>query len=94
MSNAIVTFKIMPESVETDMEIIKEAAMKIAKEAGAKGDLQSKIEPVAFGLKQVLVLGMYEMNDNADFDAICDKMKTDIEGVASAEIAKMDLALG
>ncbi|MCF7798536.1 hypothetical protein K9M74_01395 [Candidatus Woesearchaeota archaeon] len=94
MSNAIVTFKLMPKSPDTDVESIKVAAEKIAKEAGAKGDTQTKIEPLAFGLKQVLVMGMYEMNDNADFDSICDKMKAEIDGVTQAEVANMDLALG
>ena len=94
MSNAIVTFKLMPESPETDVEAIKEKAEAMAKEAGAKGDTQAKIEPLAFGLKQVLVMGMYEMNDNADFDAICAKMAEEIEGVTQAEVANMDLALG
>ncbi len=94
MSNAIVTFKLMPESPDTDVEAIKVAAEKMAKEAGAKGETQAKIEPLAFGLKQVLVMGMYEMNDNADFDAICDKMKAEIDGVTQAEVANMDLALG
>lgn len=94
MGNAVVTFKLMPQSPETDVEAIKVAAEKIAKEAGAKGNTQTKIEPIAFGLQQVLVLGMYEMNDDTNFDAICDKMKAEIKEVNQVEIANMDLALG
>ncbi len=94
MSNAIVTFKVMPASPESDVEAIKVAAEKIAKEVGAKGETQAKIEPIAFGLKQILILGMFEMKDDTNFDAICEKMKKEIPDVATVEVANMDLALG
>ena len=92
MAKAIITFKLMPESVDVDLEPIREQALAIAKEAGAIGQMQSKEEPIAFGLKAVLVLAMYEVG-NADFDGIANKMSA-IENVQSAEVAKMDLALG
>ena len=82
----------MPESPDVDLEAIKTEALKIAEEAGAIGQLQSKIEPIAFGLKAVLILAMYDV-EGADFDAIAEKMGQ-IEGVQGAEVAKMDLALG
>ena len=93
MANAIVTFKIMPESPETDLDTIKDAALVIAKEGGSKGEMQAKIEPVAFGLKMVKVLAMYEVSDDNDFDVIASKM-AEIQGVQSAEVAGMDLAMG
>ena len=82
----------MPESPDVDLEPIKEKALAIAKDSGAIGQMQAKEEPIAFGLIAVLILGMYEVN-NADFDAIAAKMQ-EIENVQSAEVAKMDLALG
>ncbi|NQV91600.1 elongation factor 1-beta, partial [Candidatus Woesearchaeota archaeon] len=54
--------------------------------------MQVKEDPIAFGLKAVLVLGMYEV-EGSDFEKIAEKMQ-EIENVQSAEIAKMDLALG
>ena len=92
MAKAIITFKLMPESVDVDLEPIKEKALEIAKEAGAIGQMQSRIEPIAFGLKAVIVMAMLEVVDG-DFDGIAAKMG-ELEGVQSAEIAKMDLALG
>lgn len=92
MAKAVITFKLMPESVELDLEPVKEKALEIARENGAIGEMQSKIEPVAFGLKAVLILGMYEV-EGADFDGIAAKLG-EIEGVKSSEVAKMDLALG
>ncbi len=93
MANAILTFKIMPDSVEADFDDISKKASEIAKENGAKGDLKVEIKPLAFGLKEINVLGMYEVSDNVDFDAIAAKM-LEIDGVQSAEVAAMDLAIG
>ena len=93
MANAIITFKVMPESPDTDLDSVKEKALIICKEEGAKGDMQSTVEPLAFGLKQLMVLGMYEVSDDKDFDAIAGRL-AEIEGVANAEVAKMDLAMG
>ena len=92
MAKAIITFKLMPESPDVDLEPIKTKALQIAEEAGSIGEMQTKIEPFAFGLKAVIVLAMYDV-DGADFDGIAQKMGQ-IEGVQSAEVAKMDLALG
>ena len=92
MARAVITFKLMPESPEVDLEPIKRKAEQIAQDAGSIGEMQVKEEPIAFGLKAVLVLAMYEV-EGADFDAIAARMK-DIEHVQSAEVAKMDLALG
>jgi len=92
MAKAIITFKVMPESPDVDLEPVKEQARNIAKEHGAIGEMQVQEEPIAFGLKAVLVLAMYEV-EGADFDAIAEKMKG-IDRIQSAEVAKMDLALG
>lgn len=92
MAKAIITFKLMPESLDVDLEAIKQEAQAIARDEGAIGQMQVKEEPIAFGLKAVLVLAMYEV-EGSDFDAIAEKM-SQIEGVQSAEVAKMDLALG
>ncbi len=82
----------MPESPELDLEAIKKEAQEIARDEGAIGQMQVKEEPIAFGLKAVLVLAMYDI-EGSDFEAIAEKMGK-IEGVQSAEVAKMDLALG
>jgi len=92
MAKAIITFKLMPESPDVNLEEVSMKAEEIARKAGAIGQMQQKIEPIAFGLKAVLILAMYEV-EGSDFDGIAEKMAT-IEGVQSAEVAKMDLALG
>ncbi|MAG60976.1 elongation factor 1-beta [archaeon] len=92
MGKAVITFKLMPESPDTNLEPIKEQAEKIAKDAGAIGAMRVLEEPIAFGLKAVMVMVMYEV-EGADFDGIVAKM-AELEGVINAEVAKMDLALG
>lgn len=92
MARAIITFKLMPESPDVDLEPIKKQAEEIAKKQGAIGQLQVKEEPIAFGLTAVLVMAMYTVEDS-NFEAIAEEMQT-IPGVQSAEVAKMDLALG
>ena len=92
MAKAVITFKLMPESPEVDLKVIAEKALEIAKAHNAIGELQTKEEPIAFGLKAVLVLAMYNV-EGAEFDEIAAKMQ-EIEQVKTAEVAKMDLALG
>ena len=92
MARAIITFKLMPESPDTDLEPIKKKALEIAKENGSIGEMQAREDPIAFGLKAVLILAMYEI-EGSDFEKIAEQMKK-IEHVQSAEVGNMDLALG
>ena len=92
MAKAIITFKIMPESPDVDLEAVKTKAQEIAKAKGAIGQMQVREEPIAFGLKAVLLMAMYEV-EGSDFDGIAAEMGK-IENVQSSEVAKMDLALG
>ena len=92
MANAIIPFKLMPESPEVNLEPIKQKAQELARKHGAIGQMQVKEDPIAFGLKAVLIMAMYKVEDT-NFDAIAEEMGK-IEGVQSSEVAKMDLALG
>ena len=92
MAKAVVTFKLMPEDAEAPYETIAEKALEITKAQGAIGEQRSEIEPIAFGLKCVKVLGMFDV-DSSDFEAISAKL-AELEGVSTAEVAKMDLAMG
>lgn len=93
MANAILTYKVMGESPDVDFEAIAKKAEEILKAKGAKGETKTEIKPLAFGLKEIFAYGMFEV-DGADFDAIAEEIKDTIEGVQSAEVANMDLAMG
>lgn len=83
----------MPESPDVDLEAVKNKAIEIAQQKGAKGNVATEITPIAFGLKQLKVLGMFEGGEGLDSDAIADEMGK-IEGVQSSEVLSADLALG
>ena len=92
MANAVITFKLMPESPEVDLKAIEEQGLAIAKKYGALGHMQAQQEPIAFGLKAVLILAMYRV-DGLDAEKAAEEMGK-IPGVQHAEVARMDLALG
>lgn len=93
MANAIVKFKLMPESPEVDFDSILEQAKEIATQTGAKGNVAHEVNPIAFGLKEVIVIGMYEMAEDFSSDKIAEKM-SEIKGVSDAEVLAVDLAMG
>ena len=76
MGNVAVTLKIMPESVETDIEKIKE---DIAKKIEIK---DSKVESIAFGLKALKILVVIP-------DKGVDELKEDlknVDGISEVEV--------
>jgi elongation factor 1-beta len=92
MANAIITFKIMPDDAGVDLDTIKNKSEEIVKESGSIGDLLITEQPIAFGLKAVIVKAMFPV-DGIDFDAIAAKMAK-LENVQTADVAGMDLPLG
>lgn len=82
----------MPDDAGIDLEAIKSEAKIIAEKAGSVGDMLITDEPVAFGLKKIIVKAMYVV-DSVDFDTIAADMAK-IEHVQTADVAGMDLPLG
>ena len=81
MGNVAVELKVMPESTETDLEKLKEEISK-------KMKIQdSKIEPLAFGLKQLKILVVVPDGETGDLEG---KIKT-IEGVSEVETGSVTL---
>ena len=86
MAKAIITFKLMPESVDIDLEPIKEKALTIAKEAGSVGQMQSRIDPIAFGLKAVIAF--FEWPEEKELEEVEEAFKN-IENVNSIQITDL-----
>ena len=81
MGNVAVALKIMPESPETDLE-------KIKSEISKKIKLQdSKIEPIAFGLKALRILVIVPDKETGDLE---NKLKS-IKGVSEVETESVTL---
>ena len=93
MANAIVTLKIMPESPDLDMEMVKEKANKILDSIVGEGDRRAEIEPIAFGLKALNLIFVMDENKGSP-DPIAEKVKEGIEGVQSVEVSDVRRAVG
>ena len=78
-------YKLMPESPSVDLETIKESAKKIVEELGGTNKEYSE-EPVAFGLKAVIVFFFYP--DDKSVEDMEDKLQS-IENVQSATLIDM-----
>jgi len=81
MGNVAVELKVMPESIDTDMEKLKEEISKRMKIQ------DSKIEPLAFGLKQLKILVVVPDGETGDIEG---KIKK-IEGVSEVETGSVTL---
>lgn len=75
----------MPNSPDVDLDKISEAAKKIVEEFGGTNKEYS-IEPVAFGLKAVIVFFFYP--DDKETEGLEDKF-SQIENVQSAQLIDM-----
>ena len=83
MATAGIQFKIMPESVETNLEELT-AKIKTAIETFESGVFnEAKEEPIAFGLK-ALVITM-ALSEDEESDAV-EQVLSEIEGVSSIEL--------
>jgi len=91
MGITLIKIKIMPLSLETNLEEIKEKAKKIIEEnKGARVEFEE--EPIAFGLKAVIA-GFEQNEDDGELDPIEEGLRK-IENVSSAEVIDMRRAFG
>ena len=84
MGDAGITIKIMPSSPETDIEAI---LTKIKEKYNVQ---DSKIEPIAFGLKSLTVLIVIADKEGANTDPM-ESYIQEVEGVESIEIINVSL---
>ncbi|MFQ6020569.1 MAG: elongation factor 1-beta [Candidatus Aenigmatarchaeota archaeon] len=82
MGDVAITLKIMPDSPETNLENIKEEIAKLVKIQ------DSKIEPIAFGLKALKILVITP--DTGGTEELEAKIKT-IDGIAEVEVESVTL---
>lgn len=82
MAEVIIEFKIMPDSVETDMDKLKEKATEIISKAGEVG--KTEIEEIAFGLKALHVFAV--MDESKGSPDEIEQQLNDLDEVNSAEV--------
>ena len=87
MGQVSITFEIMPESLEIDLEDIKS---KVQDKIGDISKIeQTEIKPIAFGLKALMMNVLVD-----DSEGIMDKLEemiAEVEGVQSAKVVTMTL---
>jgi len=87
MGKVYMKLRVMPEDVDVDLEKIYEKIKEIAPEKWEIRDY--KIQPIAFGLKALLVMAV--MPDEGGIgDELIEKIQS-IEGVESVEVEATEL---
>ena len=85
MGSVAITFRIMPDDAETDLEAIKSAVQSTLK--GALRDLRE--EPVAFGLRAILAIAI--VNDASGGSEELEQSLAAISGVGSVDTVDVTL---
>ena len=86
----LVKIKLMPSSPETDLEEIKEKTRKLIESGGGKG-VKFEEEPIAFGLKAVIVFFLWD--EEKELEPLENSLE-EIENVNSVEMIDMRRAIG
>jgi len=91
MATAGIQFKIMPESLDVDLEELK-TKIKEKIETFQSGVFNEATEqPIAFGLKALIIT--IALSEDEESDAV-EKAITEIEGVSSVELIDYRRAVG
>jgi len=85
-----VEVRLMPESVEEDLEEIKRGVMKALEKDGATG-ISMREEDVAFGLRAIIVKFSWEEEKDSD---LFEKSLAGVPGVSSASTLSANRAFG
>jgi len=92
MTSVIVTFKIMPESVDTNLDEIEIQALGKVSSFAGEGDTKVVKEPVAFGLNSLNIT--FVMDEDKGSPEELEKEIRDLEGVQSCETVDVRRAIG
>ena len=91
MANVVITFKIMPESVETDLVAVERKAKEAIAAFG--GHVASAIvEPVAFGLNAVKII--FSSDENKGGTDTLEEEIAALSGVESCTVVDVRRAFG
>lgn len=95
MSNVVVTIRVMPESIDVDINSLNEEVMKHLKKFTGREDEESykkSIVPVAFGLQAIQIIFVYDEKKGGT-DPLEDILRN-MEGVGGVEILDVRRAMG
>jgi len=90
MADVVVTLKIMPETAQVDLAVLREKAEEVISSFGGRVGKEEK-EPIAFGLVALKLIFLIDESKGGT-EPIEEKIK-EIEGVMSAETVGVTRAL-
>ena len=90
MADVVITLKIMPESPDSDLELISSKATEIINKYGEVG--KKEIVPIAFGLSAINLI--FVMDESKGSTEEMEKQVAELEDVASAEVTDVRRAVG
>lgn len=93
MANAVVTVKLMPTGPDVELSNVEESVREVVDSfRGETGEIRFKVEPVAFGLKALLVT--FLMDEDLGSTEKLENALADVDGVQSVDITDVRRALG
>jgi len=90
MGTALITLKVMPESPDVDLEELKEKSKALIEKGEGKID-EIKEEPIAFGLKAVII--SFALDESKELEPM-EKELNALENVSSVQVVDMRRAFG
>ncbi len=90
MGTALLKIKIMPVSPDVNLEKIKTEAKKVV-ESGKGKNCRTEEEPIAFGLKAIIL--SFDIDESEELEPIEEKLKK-IKDVSSVQVVDMRRAFG
>ncbi|MFH1054208.1 MAG: elongation factor 1-beta [Candidatus Woesearchaeota archaeon] len=92
MAQVVITLKIMPTSPEVDLSSIIDEVSRMIIEFAGETDIKTEEEPIAFGLKALIVMFVSDEAKGATEDLEAEI--SGIEGVQSIEVTDVRRAIG
>ena len=90
MADVIITFKVMPESLDVDLKVLEKNIKEVINRYGDVGRVE--IEEIAFGLKALKFVVVVDESKGGT-EIIEDNMRN-VEGVNSVEVVDVRRAIG
>ena len=92
MARVVVTLRIMPQNIDTDLSKIESEVKKEIVKFCNSQEFKTKIEPIAFGLKALDII--FVMDEDKGSTEELENSIGDINGVESVEVTDVRRAIG
>lgn len=92
MARVVVTLKIMPESVDVDLDALTEQIKVMIYDFAGETDLKTELEPIAFGLQAIKLIFVIDesLGDTEDLEHNIEQL----EEVQSVSVVDVRRAVG